>query len=429
MWTVKNPYLLVAIALLAAACEGTGDRVVQTSTTASPAPITTRPQVDVSSLSWSRVARDDAVLGREGDQSMNSVLSGGPGLVAVGEDDSDGDPDAAVWTSSDGITWSRVPHDEAVFGGEDDQSMSSLIAGGPGLVAVGADGTNLRGRNIDAAVWTSIDGITWLRVPHEDAIFGGAGDQVINCVVAGGPGLVAVGSETIRFDVDAAVWTSSDGITWSRVPHDEPVFGGTHDQMMLSVTAGGPGLVAVGSAGQGGDHDAIVWTSPDGLTWSRVAHDEAVFGGESIQVMHDVTVIDGSLLALGLDGPFDASSAAAWTSSDGISWSRVPHDEELFGGRGSQAMVGAMIGDRGIVAVGWDGPFDAFDAAVWGSADGISWSRFPHDDEALGGLRDQRMLDIVAAEPGLVAVGFEGPGFQGQGGDSDAAVWVLAEDG
>ena len=91
-------------------------------------------------------------------------------------------------------------------------------------------------------------------------------------------------------------------------------------------------------------------------------------------------------------------------------------------------MVGATIGGTGIVAVGWDGPFDARDAAVWGSADGIGWSRFPHDDEALGGLRDQRMLDVVAAEPGLVAVGFEGPGFQGQGGDSDAAVWVLAQE-
>ena len=337
---VRSPYLLVVIALVAAACEGTGDRMAQTSTTTSPAPIATRPPVDVSSLSWSRVARDDAVLGRDGDQSMNSVTSGGPGFVAAGADDSDGDPDAAVWTSTDGITWSRVPHDEAVFGGDDDQSMSSLIAGGPGLVAAGADGTNLRGLNIDAAVWTSIDGFTWSRVPHEDGIFGGDGDQLINSVVVGGPGLVAVGSETIRFDVDAAVWTSSDGITWSRVPHDEAVFGGRRDQVMLSVVAGSPGLVAVGSAGTGGDHDAAVWTSPDGIGWSRVVHDEEVFGGESIQVMHHVTVAGPGLVALGLDGPFDASSAAAWTSSDGISWSRVPHDEELFGGRGGQAMVG-----------------------------------------------------------------------------------------
>ena len=44
-----------------------------------------------------------------------------------------GDEHAAVWTSVDGITWSRVPHDEGVFGGddgEDDQRMNSVIAGG-----------------------------------------------------------------------------------------------------------------------------------------------------------------------------------------------------------------------------------------------------------------------------------------------------------
>ncbi len=36
---------------------------------------------------------------------MNGVTVGGPGLVAVGNDGFD----AAVWISSDGVTWSRVP--------------------------------------------------------------------------------------------------------------------------------------------------------------------------------------------------------------------------------------------------------------------------------------------------------------------------------
>ena len=57
---------------------------------------------------------------------------------------------------------------------------------------------------------------------------------------AGGPGVVAVGSDGQGEDVVAAVWTSPDGITWSRVPLDEAVFGGTADQVTLGVTAGGP---------------------------------------------------------------------------------------------------------------------------------------------------------------------------------------------
>jgi hypothetical protein len=58
---------------------------------------------------------------------------------------------------------------------------------------------------------------------------------------------------------DAAVWTSPDGITWSRVPQDEAVFGGERNQQMTSVTIGGPGLVVVGSDESGGDRDTAVW--------------------------------------------------------------------------------------------------------------------------------------------------------------------------
>ena len=35
----------------------------------------------------------------------------------------------------------------------------------------------------------------WLRVPHDEEVFGGDGDQLISSVTVGGPGLVAVGFE------------------------------------------------------------------------------------------------------------------------------------------------------------------------------------------------------------------------------------------
>lgn len=111
-----------------------------------------------------------------------------------------GGDDAAVWTSVDGIIWSRVPYDEAIFGGPIDQAMTSVTAAGAGVVAVGFDGVDDFSRNgnddeLDGAVWTSVDGITWSRVPDDAAAFG-AGPKpvwVMNSIVAGGPGLVAVG--------------------------------------------------------------------------------------------------------------------------------------------------------------------------------------------------------------------------------------------
>jgi hypothetical protein len=168
------------------------------------------------------------------------------------------------------MAWTRVAHDENVFGGDGDQAMESVTTGGPGLVAVGGD----HGR---AAVWTSPDGYTWTRVPHDESVFGGPAStedldefayrfdhprgHPMRDVIDTDAGLVAVGSGDGR---QAVVWTSDDGITWSRVPDPESVFArGNHapahddpkaGMVMRSVTVGGPGLVAVGQ-------DTVAWTA------------------------------------------------------------------------------------------------------------------------------------------------------------------------
>jgi hypothetical protein len=349
------------------------------------------------------------VLGGAGYQEMRSVVVGGPGFVAVGYDEAGGDRDAAVWTSSDGLAWTRVPHDEAVFGGiwdqeagrNWDQVMHSVVVGGPGLVAVGIDA-------YDAAVWTSPDGLAWTRVPHDETVFGGSGRQSMVSAVAGGPGLVAVGNDYSEDDWenDAAVWTSPDGLTWARVSHDEEVF--SAGQRMSSVVVGGPGLVAVGV-----DHnDAAVWTSPDGITWTQVPREETTF---SHAEMSSVVVGGPGLVAVGSG----EQGAAVWTSPDGISWTRLPHDEAVFG---DARMYSVVMGGPGLVAVG----NDYSDAAVWTSPDGIIWTRVPHDEAALGGPGYQAMFSVAVGGPGLVAVGFRGSGpFESAAACvRDAAVWT-----
>ncbi len=389
-----------------------------------PAPVAT-PAPAVSSLTWSRVADDEFVSGGPIDQTMQSVTVGGPGLVAVGADSSG----AAVWTSVDGLSWSRVPDDESIFTGA---GMAGVTVGGPGLVAVGGDRSG--SRSSVAAVWTSVDGLTWSRVPHDDAVFGGGGFesfQSMKSVTAGGPGLVAVGEDV----PNAAVWTSVDGLTWSRVPHDEAVFGGEASSSspelfvsMEDVTVGGPGLVAVGQGG-GSFHmewwtglgSAVVWTSVDGLSWSRVPHDEAVFGGDGDQLMTSVTVGGAGLVAVGLEGSRpdeNETDAAVWTSVDGATWSRVPHEEAVFGG-GALYMGSVTAGGPGLVAVGSDWSGSVSDAAAWTSVDGVSWSRVPDDPSVFGGLGNQTMTSVIAVGPGLVAVGDDKAG-------GDAAVWVAA---
>lgn len=391
------------------------------------------------SLEWRRVPHDEAVFGGD-DEAIHSVTVGGPGFVAVGdtgEREFSGDTDAVVWTSPDGITWSRVPHNDAVLGGEGAQVMESVTAGGPGLVAVGFRFDEPGMSGMYPAVWTSPDGVRWTPVPYDSDDFG-EDDAWMHSVTAGGPGLVAVGS---GFE-GAAVWTSPDGITWSRIPHDPLVFGvgpaagdvwGSRTEMR-SVTVGGPGLVAVGSSTTGagsessdgitfthnpGSGSAVVWTSPDGITWTRIPHDEAVFAGEGHQAMDSVAVAGSGLVAVGLSEVYTVASAgedglisngsraAVWTSPDGITWTRVPHDEAIFGptdadpDQGMSSVIG--IGP-GVVAVG---------GATWTSLDGITWIRLASDP-------DTGFNDITSDGPRLVAVG----GVQAGSDDDGAAVFV-----
>jgi len=390
--------------------------ITQVSTTLTPP---TPPLL--SSLSWSRVPYDEAVFGGEFEQEMNSVTVGGPGLVAVGQAGPGGDAihkRAAVWTSLDGITWDRVPHDEAVFGGAifGGATMFSVTAGGPGLVAVGEDG------DAGAAVWTSPDGINWSRV-HDEAVFGESVlEGVMRSVTVGGPGLVAVGGDRSGQGAtsNAVVWTSVDGITWARVPHSDAIFGRKEVNRcctsMSSVTVGGPGLVAVGLdwPGDGEDERAAVWTSVDGIDWSRVPHDEAVFGDAW---MNSVTAGGPGLVAVGAD----EERAVVWTSPDGIAWSRVPHDGAVFGGEEAPpaccgaGMSSVTVGGPGLVAVGSDfmrsmtlanGEW-VIVAAVWTSVDGIDWSRVPHDEAVFEAppRPELAIRSITAGGPGLVAVG------------------------
>lgn len=341
----------------------------------------------------------------EGGESFAAVVRAGPGLVAVGAVDDA----AAAWTSVDGRRWTRVPHDETVFGGEGRWEMADVTVGGPGLVAVGSQSVcrdvpvfddqgrerldevgvpepNTECTDQNAVVWTSADGTAWSRVAHDEAIFGGSDFPAMAGVTAGGPGLVAVGrsdgfggldvlveSET-PVEGDAVVWISDDGLDWTRVPHDEAVFGGPHTQEMLDVTVGGPGFVAVGRDGAGdtwsnpglGGMDPAIWTSVDGVTWRRVPG-EANGLDRGTDRLLAVTAGGPGLVAVGYDG---MRAAPVWTSSDGLSWTRVTHDNPTEM-RGWWSDVG--VGGPGLVAL----QHVADREVVVTSPDGLTWSPAP----------------------------------------------------
>ena len=321
---------------------------------------------------------------------MNTVVAFGERLIAAGESGQQ----AAVWMSADGLTWTRLAgeSDLAVANGV----INDLVVAGPGLVAVGAAGTEEG--FIDAAVWTSPDGLEWSRVPHDPDVFGGPWIGGMSAVAAGPAGLVAGGYAQPYSQ--AAVWASADGLEWSLLPQDDPLFGSsTSYASVADVTAFGGGFAAVGYVEDGEIRGAAVWVSPDGFVWSRTV----LPAGPGVS-LSGVTALAGSLLAVGVDGV--AATAAVWSSSDGVEWTRVRDAD--FGGPGMfdpgrAAMWAVAATDVGVIAVGSIQESGSADGAVWRSADGVSWSR----DEAVvfGGRGWQEMYAVTGFRNGVVAVG------------------------
>ena len=173
---------------------------------------------------------------------------------------------AAFWSPLDDGSGSAETVEPAVLtstgsqlGGLGDQRPLAVAVGPAGVVAVGLDVAE----GTDAAVWASIDGADWARIPDPATTLGGPGNQEARGVAAwpvGSPvvGFVAVGTDTLvtgvsapadgteSAEIDAAIWVSDTGVAWRRVPHDVDDLGGPGAQVMEAVTVAGPGMVAVG---------------------------------------------------------------------------------------------------------------------------------------------------------------------------------------
>ncbi len=427
-WNKVNPssavvLITLTLTLITAGCSGdsaattsmaeTITTTIAATTTAPSSTTSTTTTIPAALLagSWQRVDDSDELFGTDPYVVLRAVASGGPSLVAVGEAGAAGEWSAAAWNSADGSTWYRTPPDENALTGNEVQVMWSVASNGSNVAAVGWEGSF---GDADAAAWLSLDGVGWNRLPHDVPTFGGSHDQVMRSVASADRRFVAVGWDGPSGSANAAVWTSESGWVWSRIANSDGVFGRQGDQGMYGVTAGGPGFVAVGWDASGGDLDAAVWVSPDGVSWSRVEHDEGSLGGDGDQGMYAVVAGGPGLVAVGWDGPVEQSDAAVWSSPDGLAWTRVGRDDAAFGGEGAQAMYAVTAGGPGLVAVG-DSQLDGdHDAAVWVSTDGATWARLPADEGPFAGGGNQLMYGVARNGSGLVAVGQDG---------SDGAIW------
>lgn len=309
--------------------------------------------------------------------------------------------------------------------------MESVTATETGFVAVGrpvcVDGQP-EPTNCHASVWTAAyAGGGWTRAPDQpglEMVWGASpsGPEVGLFDVARGPaGLVAIGWDA----QGPGAWHSPDGRTWERV---KVAFGSSPEDALsyrIAAVAGGlRGYVIVGYVVKDGPTArAAAWTSLDGVSWTR-AEDTADMNvgacgatGEEPDCggMRSATATGSGFVAVGQARAGKGASKsllAAWTSGDGLSWQRAD-----FSGDESKGQLSGVTASRlGLVAVG--GSAERGLAAT--SVDGSQWSVTPVDSTAL--------QDVASTGEEVFALGVTNPDVEPRAElqlwrSADGAIW------
>ena len=268
---------------------------------------------DGPSIAWTNVP-----LAPFGSNRVWAVGAGKVGgtLVVAANDSSQNDMKPVIIASTNGKDWTRVSTAGAEFA---DARLDTLVPIPGGLLLVGESTTVLcpgadPSCNPVSAVymWKSSDGQTWQRLPSSTtAPF----DRVSVGSVASSPkGVVALGVRTtpgVTTDTNVAFY-SADGINWSPRAFPDQSSGLTKI-VVDQVIAGASGFVAVGRNASAGNLRGMAWYSVDGLTWTRASTPAGSTGAAYLAAGRS------GIVAPSFGGP-SGTPNTMWVSADGRTW-------------------------------------------------------------------------------------------------------------
>ena len=295
--------------------------------------------------------------------TVGGVARGADRVVAVGETWSedpttgDGTSEPLLLLSPDGAAWEHYRDPGLGAGGLE----AVAWVGGTFVITGWITGEG-------SAMWVSPDGMLLERLPGDEAariagglqLLAGDGTELLAFVGMGDPDDVPTGVE---------VWRTMDGRAWQRV-------GRLPRSAAASITEavrGNGSWVAAGYAGEAGR--VAVWTSPDGLAWTRST--TPIKAGE----LADLVGYGSGFVATGWSGDEPGSTCGSgapyvgrtWTSPDGQIWRELPRTPgvamwtlAVLGNR----LVGLGVSDHDWTARRWSGRLPASLADQWPLATG-----------------------------------------------------------
>jgi hypothetical protein len=210
------------------------------------------------------------------------------------------------WT---GFSWSQLPADHPLATADPWTSGAQLLAWQHGYVVYGTTNTGM-----NAFVWTSADGQTWTQVTAIVA------PQVL--VAASPTGLVAVAGDPSATVAVQTVWISSDGVQWRNAG---PLSGLASVDSIAGTSAG---LVATGhtlnGAGKFATSTFSVVFSTDGISWTPIQVEPGIAWddvGPRVQSGNNHFFVMGGLsprLTNSADFRFDALDVNSATERSGL---------------------------------------------------------------------------------------------------------------
>jgi len=291
---------------------------------------------------------------------------------------------AAVWTSVDGISWNGPtlidPEPTDRDGFPDRHWINGFGLWNGDLLAFGWNGICC-GDGGFPRLWRSPDGETWEVVDIDGTPFGDDYHFPHSSTVNASGELVVFSG--IGLGTGTAAFMTADLQTWETFPITEPA-----NPVFAAAVAGSPARFLAGGmlstwseADQATTETSVAWTSTDGRTWQPIAPPDV--DGTIDDIAWDA--VHDRFVAVGVDAD---GIPHAWLTEDGSRWSAIPLADEPM------RMQAVTAADGLIVATGLSGSVETGvgETFVWSSHDGITWW--------YGSVLDRQAGTIVGAVPG-----------------------------